>query len=114
MVRTRLILIVTIAALLAPCIAPCLLQAPAGHAVMPCCKPAGDGVPVARPCCGPADGDTSLPPSSVASRVQPAQVMAPAPAPAIASLVAVSRHVDPQRFFAPPVSARLRSTVLLI
>ena len=112
MVRTRVILLVTIAALLAPSIALCLIQAPAGHAAMPCCRTTSDGVPAARPCCGTPDDDASTPPASAASRVQPGQVMSAAGV--LASNVAVLRPLGPSRPVAPAVSARLRPTVLLI
>jgi hypothetical protein len=112
MVRTRLVFIVTIAALLAPWIAPCLAGAPTGHAAMPCCRKASDGAPVARPCCGPARDDTSTPPSSDATRLQPAQVMAVVDA--AASPLAASPRADLFPTVVRQIAAPLRSTVLLI
>jgi hypothetical protein len=112
MVRTRLVFIVTMAALIAPWIAPCLARAPAGHAAMACCRKASDGAPVARPCCGPARDDRSTPPSSDATRLQPAQVMAVAVAPA--SPIAAPARADRHPTVVPPIAAPLRSTVLLI
>jgi hypothetical protein len=108
----RLVLVVTIAALLAPWVAPCLTDAPAGHAAMPCCRANHNDAPVARPCCGPARDETSTPPSADASRLQPGQVMAVVAAPA--SPVAASARIDLPRTIVPPIAARLRSTVLLI
>jgi len=112
MLRIRLVLVVTIAALLAPWIAPCLAGAPAGHAAMPCCRKASDGAPVARPCCGPDRDGTSAPPSSDATRLQPAQVMAVLVAPA--SPIAAPARADLHSPVVPPIAAPRRSTVLLI
>src|SRR5262245_32826524 len=67
MVKTRLVLVVTIAALLAPWVAPCLAIAPVHHAAMPCCRPSQSEAPAARPCCAPADGAPAVTAPSAAS-----------------------------------------------
>jgi hypothetical protein len=110
MVRLRLILFVTIAALVAPALAPCLMAAPDGHASMPCCRALHRGT-VARPCCGSDGEGTSTPPSAGASRLY-------APGP-LAAAVVPAEPIAATRIDAHPrpissLTARLRSTVLLI
>src|SRR5262245_56349238 len=111
MVRVRVVLLVTIAALLAPSVTPCLLAAPAGHAVMPCCRTAKDAVPVVRPCCGPADPEPSTPASPTASVFHGATP--------IVNVVAFAPIVTPRLLHASastlaPVRSRVPSSVLLI
>ena len=113
MVRSRLVLLVTIAALLAPWVAPCLASAPDGHAAMPCCRTGHgqDGGPVARPCCGPVNREPATAPSAPSSLPHLAQV--PAVVQPGVSL-ATPRRLDTIDAALPPIAARLRSVVLLI
>ena len=74
MVKTRLVLLVTIAALVAPWVAPCLAAAPVDHAAMPCCRSSEPDEPAARPCCAPAGEAPAVPASSAASLAHPAPV----------------------------------------
>ena len=108
MVRVRLILVVTMAALLAPSLAPCLLAAPSGHATMPCCHASSGGGPAMWPCCAAGDEPAAAPPQSVS--LLPQVIDLPAVAIALRPLARVVACA------APPAGAqpRLRSTVLLI
>ena len=74
MARRRLVLLVTLAALVAPWVAPCLAAAPANHAAMACCHPGAPSAPVAGPCCAPADGQPAVPTSDA---VRLSQMAAP-------------------------------------
>ena len=111
MVRTRLVLLVTIAALLAPWVTPCLAAAPDGHAAMPCCRRAQPGTPVARPCCEPAGTNPAAPPSAAPSLLLAAQMPA-----VVAPVVSLARpqRLDTTLAAALPRALRLRSAVLLI
>jgi hypothetical protein len=111
MVRTRLVLLVTLAALVAPWVAPCLAAAPSGHAAMACCHRQDPGGPVARACCVPADREPGVPPSAAPSLSLAAMssALAWAPAPAVSP-----RAVVAQRRSLASAAPRLLATVLLI
>ena len=76
MVRVRLVMLVTIAALVAPWVAPCLAAVPVDHAAMPCCRSSEPDAPAARPCCAPTDDAPAIPTSSVVSLAHPAAPVA--------------------------------------
>jgi hypothetical protein len=111
MVRTRLVLLVTIAALVAPWVAPCLAAAPADHSTMPCCRSEEPTAPAARPCCAPTDDAPALPSSSSGTVAN-----LPAPVP-IASTFALppipfTSHVQPKPLLS--IQPRVLFGVLLI
>ena len=110
MLRVRLTVLVTLAALLAPWVAPCLASAPVGHAQMPCCRTAGDGVPTARPCCTPADPQPLAPTQTAASSTGAVPCPSFTAMPATISVARV--HLVAARL--APLPLQLRSTVLLI
>jgi hypothetical protein len=108
-VRARLILLVTIAALLAPCLAPCLSTAPGGHAVMPCCQ-ASDSMPTARACCAIGNEQPATP--ALATALLPNALLPTSALAAPAILTRVSRvHESATN---PSSPSRRLSTVLLI
>jgi hypothetical protein len=111
MVRIRLVLLVTIAALVAPWIAPCLQTGMTGHAAMPCCRVAKDAGPTARPCCAPADGQPSTPPAFAASLIQAAPPIAKA---VVSAAVVTSPTTHLSAYTLIPVRSPVRSSVLLI
>jgi hypothetical protein len=108
--RLRLVLLVTIAALVAPSVAPCLMTAAGGHAAMPCCHSTGETTPAARPCCLLDGGQPATP---VAGPVfVPAAATTAAVLPVPAALTPPARlHLSST--ISPPPSRRL-STILLI
>jgi hypothetical protein len=111
MLRIRLVLLVTMAALVAPWVAPCLVTAPAGHPVMPCCQSAYAGTPAARPCCAASESQPSTSASSQASLTPGAQLFATAIAFAPVARPQSERATATHLF---PVRARVLSSVLLI
>jgi len=111
MVRRRLVLFVTLAALLAPWVAPCFAAAPAGHARMACCRPGERGIPIVRPCCAPAERQPAGP-VSPEGRVAPLDL--PAVRVAAVAPVSVFRLQRERDLPVPPLTPRALSSVLLI
>jgi hypothetical protein len=112
MVRTRIVSIVMLVALLAPWAVPCVTGAPIGRAAMPCCHSSQPAAPVARPCCVPDGGvPSTVPPSTGVwvSQAAAATIVAGAPVS-----VRSPQHLDARpdaRVLVPP---RLLFGVLLI
>jgi hypothetical protein len=106
--HARLVLLVTIAALVAPFVAPCLMAAPA----MPCCHHASsDTMPAASSCCATDAEQPLAPPRAVSPAAQPVQLNSALMAPGAPCVV--------QPRFAPEIPSliqpsRLRNAVLLI
>jgi hypothetical protein len=106
MLRTRLVLLAIVAALLAPAVAPCLLSTTGGQAAMPCCHKQAPATPSVRECCAPAEGTPAMPAATAqTARIAPAPVsafVAPAPFALLHLRADVSPHifsVQPHRLF---------------
>ena len=110
LVVRRLVLFVTVAALVAPWLAPCLMAAPTGHAAMACCHASETPMPAARPCCVLDAGQPGAPAPSPASST--VAVMSPLalPLPAILTLPSRLRAAAAM----PRTPPRHLSTILLI
>ena len=112
MLRTRIVALVTIAALLAPLTALCLTSVPADHSRMACCSPPGpNDPPVARPCCGPAGEQPTAPVSNTARPIDAAPTVA---APAWVASLAQAESIAPSYRVHTQTEVRRLSTVLLI
>jgi hypothetical protein len=111
MLRVRLVLIVAIAALVAPALAPCLVAAPVDHAKMACCARQADGTPAVQPCCAVGDEQPVAPPQDSARVLPTVHAIAVLPVPC--ALTTVPRLPGPDAPYIPRPS-RLRSAVLLI
>jgi len=109
-VRLRLVLLVTIAALLAPWVTPCLMTAPAGHAAMPCCQAARGTTPAVRPCCALDGGQPATPVSANTLLPTAMTPMSTLAAPAIAIVLPRAHAMATM----PPSPSRRLSTILLI
>jgi len=110
MARTRLVLFATLAALMAPWVAPCLMAAPGAHGRMPCCA-AHDDASSVRACCVPADGQPAGP-ASADTRLAPPDQGA-VRISTFASLTA-GRLLPEPRMPVLPLTLRARSRILLI
>jgi len=112
MLRTRIVALVTIAALLVPMTALCLTSVPADQGRMACCSPPGPNEPpVARPCCGPAGEQPNAPVSNTARPIDAAAVIA---IPAWFGSPAPSESIAPSYSVHPQAAIGRLSTVLLI
>jgi hypothetical protein len=111
MLRTRLVLLTIVAALLAPVVAPCLASTTSGHAAMACCHKQEPASPTLRECCVPAGRAPTVPaPAGQVARIAPAPVAMFVPEPPLASIHL--RADDSTRVLA--VQPHLRFSVLLI
>lgn len=106
--RIRLAVVVTLAALIAPWMAPCLMAGPADHAAMPCCHQTGPVGPAARPCCT-SEGQQPAPPAPSAASFSVVPVSLELPAVLLA--IPHPLHAASPRL---PIQPRPQYAVLLI
>jgi hypothetical protein len=109
MARRQLVLLVTIASLLAPWVVPCLAAAPAGHAGMPCCHRSQSSLPAARACCAPADGQPAVPGSAGAAIVH----VAPPAMTWDCGTMPMPRRFQQTTFVVAAAPRHLRTTLLI-